>query len=244
MARKKVKLTRPELRRQRDMLQRFERYLPMLKLKQQQLQMTMRQVAKKRRQALDDLEQARRQFQPYRPVLADRAGVNVEQLAEPEEVQRSTNNIAGVALPVFEGCSFPQVRYSLFATPPWVDRAVIDLRDLTRRRVEADILQEQYRLLEAELTKIIQRVNLFEKVKIPECREAIRLIRIRLGDEMTAGVGRAKIAKSKIEVSEAEDDPYGEPAHAHLEPDGPDVPIDPTTGSAEPTPDSDSEATE
>ena len=43
-----------------------------------------------------------------------------------------------------------------------------------------------------------QRVNLFEKVKIPEAKEAIRIIRIKLGDEMTAAVGRAKIAKNKL----------------------------------------------
>ncbi len=37
----KIKLTRPELKRQRDTLSRFRRYLPMLKLKQQQLQLTI-----------------------------------------------------------------------------------------------------------------------------------------------------------------------------------------------------------
>ena len=48
MAKKKIKLTRPELKRQRDALLRFERYLPMLKLKQQQLQLTIRQVDARR----------------------------------------------------------------------------------------------------------------------------------------------------------------------------------------------------
>ena len=66
-------------------------------------------------------------------------------------------------------------------------------------------------LLHRELTKIIQRVNLFEKVKIPEVRESIRVIRIHLGDEMTAAVGRAKIAKGKLDAaSEAETSPVGE----------------------------------
>jgi vacuolar-type H+-ATPase subunit D/Vma8 len=51
--------------------------------------------------------------------------------------------------------------------------------------------------------KVIQRVNLFEKIKIPEAREAVRRIRIHLGDEMTAAVGRAKIAKRKLEAEEA-----------------------------------------
>ena len=195
---KKVKLTRPEMKRQRDMLSRFERYLPMLKLKQQQLQVTLREINARRREVLARVEAARRTFEPYQAVLKDRAGVNVPQLAEPETVRTGESNIAGVRIPVFENVSFPKAQYSLFATPAWVDRALIDLREIRRLQVEADVLQKQYDLLDAELTKIVQRVNLFEKVMIPEAREAIRVIRIKLGDEMTAAVGRAKIAKAKL----------------------------------------------
>jgi V/A-type H+-transporting ATPase subunit D len=41
-------------------------------------------------------------------------------------------------------------------------------------------------------------VNLFEKVKIPEARDNIRRIRIFLGDQQTAAVARAKLAKAKF----------------------------------------------
>ena len=196
---KKVKLTRPELKRFRDQLTRFGRYLPMLKLKQQQLQLAVRDVIRQRRTAQQSLEEARGQFEPYQAVLADVAGVNVRQLAEPEEVRTGRANIAGVNIPVFKEVSFPQAQYSLFATPAWVDAAVMDLREVNERQARLAILEEQYRLLQRELTKIVQRVNLFEKVKIPEAREIIRVIRIKLGDEMTAGVARAKIAKGKLE---------------------------------------------
>jgi V/A-type H+-transporting ATPase subunit D len=210
----KVRLTRPELRRQRDALQRFDRYLPMLKLKQQQLQLTMRQVHEACSQAQDQLDAAQDAFGPYRAVLADAAGVAVEALAEPAEVKTTTDNIAGVKVPVFEALTFPEAAYSLFATPAWVDRALLDLRTISQRRVELEILRRQQELLERELTKIIQRVNLFEKVKIPEAQEAIRVIRIHLGDEMTAGVARAKIAKGKLAVkrhqSEAPEGPGGD----------------------------------
>ncbi len=37
MAKRKIKLTRTELKSQRDALARYERYLPTLKLKQQQV---------------------------------------------------------------------------------------------------------------------------------------------------------------------------------------------------------------
>ncbi|MFP4052426.1 MAG: V-type ATP synthase subunit D [Phycisphaerae bacterium] len=199
---KKIKLTRPELKRQRDALARFERYLPMLKLKQQMLQVTLRKIQANLRRMEAERNEAIAGVRRYQAVLADRTGVNLRNLAKPDEVRTTTQNVAGVRLPVFEEVTFPDTLYSLFATPGWVDRALKDLRHLNRAKAECDVLEEQYRLLDAELTKIIQRVNLFEKVKIPECREAIRRIRIQLGDEMTAAVGRAKIAKGKLAETE------------------------------------------
>lgn len=204
MARKKIKLTRPELKRQRDALERFERYLPMLKLKQQQLQLMLGQIKQKHRKVLQAVEKARGKFDAYRHVLADLAGVNVEALATCSDVSTTTSNIAGVPIPVFVDVAFPKAEYSLFATPAWVDAALADLREVNRREAELDIVQKQYDLLNRELTKILQRVNLFEKVKIPEVKEAIRRIRIHLGDEMTSAVGRAKIAKGKLQAGAEE----------------------------------------
>ena len=200
----KIKLTRPELKRQRDAKTRFERYLPMLKLKQQQLQMTMRQIEKERRKAVKAEAKARQRFQSYEAVMNDMAGVNIPALAEFKEIKTSFSNVAGVAIPVFKDVVFPEANYSLFATPAWVDRALADLREVNRRRARLDILQRQTDLLQKELTKIVQRVNLFEKVKIPESSENIRRIRIQLGDEMTSAVGRAKIAKNKLDQAEGQ----------------------------------------
>lgn len=199
----KIKLTRPELKRHRDEMARFERYLPTLKLKQQQLQMTLREVWAAERQVREALRAAQEAFSPYQGVLADRAGLNVRKLAEPEKVSTTTRNVAGVNVPAFESVTFPETSYSLFATPAWVDRTLADLRAIGRQKAEANVLAEQARLLHRELVRITQRVNLFEKVKIPEAREAIRIIRIRLGEEMTAAVGRAKIAKGKLTEMEA-----------------------------------------
>jgi len=195
---KKVKKTRPELKRFRDVLTRYERYLPMLKLKQQQLQVSMRQIDKDRREAEADIQTANEKFEPYKIILKDTAGVNLPTLAEVDEIKTSSTNIAGVNIPVFEEVTFTDVRYSLFATPAWVDSALLDMRQINRCRARVEVIDEQYRLIKKELTKIVQRVNLFEKVKIPEAREIIRVIRIHLGDEMTAAVGRAKIAKGKL----------------------------------------------
>lgn len=194
----KIKLTRPELKRRRDRLARFQRYLPMLKLKQQQLQMTLRELAAQVRRAENELDETVAKLGRYRAVLADRAGIPLQSWSRPERVRTSRKNVAGVEVPVFEEAEFPEVRFSLFGTPPWVDEALADLRQQSRQQAAVDVLREGETLLNGELSRVIQRVNLFEKIMIPKDREAIRRIRIKLGDEMAAAVGRAKIAKGKL----------------------------------------------
>ena len=195
---KKVKLTRPELKRYRDAMERYVRYLPMLKLKQQQLQMFMRDINRRLRQAIEEVQMVKNEFQPYSHITNDIAGLNVKLLAKPVEVTTVSTNIAGVKIPVFEQIAFSDPNYSLFGTPAWVDKVLEQMKLINTKQAQLDILNKQHELLQKELTKINQRVNLFEKVKIPECKEAIHLIRIKLGDEMTAAVVRAKIAKSKL----------------------------------------------
>ena len=199
MAKKKIKLTRPELKKQREALKRFQRYLPMLKLKQQMLQMRIRKISVELNEAREKTAIAKAKLAAYISVLVDPAGVDVKTLSTPDKVDTVEENVAGVKIPIFKGVSFPKPDYSLFATPTWVDGAINDLREQNRCVTIEETLQTQIDLIEEELTTIIQRVNLFEKVMIPDAQEAIRKIRIQLGDEMTAAVGRAKIAKGKID---------------------------------------------
>ena len=83
------------------------------------------------------------------------------------------------------------------ATAGVVDEAISALKDAGALRAAGRIIEEQERLLSNELRTTGQRVNLFEKMKIPECRENIRRIQIQLGDQSTAAVARSKIAKKK-----------------------------------------------
>lgn len=199
MAKRKIKFTRTELKSQRDKLTRFMRYLPTLKLKQQQVQASIVQT----RQAVDKTQEAvnatEKNISAYEGLYNDVAGVNFTKLATPDSIDTTTHSIAGVHVPQFKTIIFPKADFSLFATAPWVDKALADLKTLNRQTAELDILQECLDLLQAELKKVMQRVNLFEKVMIPNTLDNIRRIRIALGDQMTAGVARAKIAKAKLE---------------------------------------------
>jgi V/A-type H+-transporting ATPase subunit D len=60
-------------------------------------------------------------------------------------------------------------------------------------------MEEQQRRLERELRTTSQRVNLFEKIKIPESKRSIKKIQVCLGDEQTAAVVRGKISNRAME---------------------------------------------
>ncbi len=199
MTKRKIKYTRTELKHQRDALARFKRYLPTLKLKQQQIQASIVQTREMFHKMWEEAEATAKIIVVYEGLFNSVAAFNYRKLAQPDEVVTSTHSVAGVYVPKFEDIVFPRSDYSLFGTAPWVDKALADIRKLNQQRAELDILQECLDLLQAELKKVMQRVNLFEKVMIPNTLDNIRRIRIALGDQMTAGVARAKIAKAKLE---------------------------------------------
>mgnify|MGYP006289733851 CR=1 FL=1 len=196
-----VKLTKNELKKQKDALKRYERYLPTLILKKQQLQMVIRQVEAQERQKRHEKEEVKSEIDRWVAVFGE--PVAVDELVGVEEVVTETGNIAGVDIPVFKDITFWEAEYNLFEQPLWVDTAVDEIKKLVALEEESRILREQVELLGQELRITSQRVNLFEKVKIPETRENIRIIGIYLGDQQTAAVVRGKIAKNKLVKAES-----------------------------------------
>ena len=191
----KIKHTKNELKAQRDGLRRFKRYLPTLLLKKQQLQMEMRQLEQRIEEVRGEEERWVAGLEAWVRLFAE--PVNLAAWVQLDHVKTGVGNIAGVNIPVLQEIAFKPVTLDLYDTPPWVDEGVQTVEQLVRWRIERDILAEQHRLLGEELRTTSQRVNLFEKVKIPECEENIRVIRIFLGDAQTADVARSKLAKSK-----------------------------------------------
>lgn len=192
----KVKYTKNELKAQKDALKRFERYLPTLTLKKQQLQMVIRQVE----HTLAEKEKKREAL--YQEILSwmDVFGehVEIDELVQVQQVETDTGNIAGVDIPVFDSITFKDISYNLFLKPLWVDSGVEAIKKLIALDEEIRCLEQQVDRLNEELRITTQRVNLFEKVKIPDTKENIRQITIYLGDQQTASVVRGKIAKNKI----------------------------------------------
>ena len=199
----KIKLTKNELKHQRDALRRFERYLPTLQLKKQQLQLEVRQgrerLAEQRRQA----EELAAECLPSQGLFAMMDAADVDNFLKVNEFKTGLRNIAGIDVPVFEALDVAVADYDLFEAPVWLDDALSLVRRQAEAQLKLSLLEEQLARLEEELRVVSQRVNLFEKVKIPDAQENIRRINIYIGDQQTNSVGRSKIAKAKCQGRDA-----------------------------------------
>ena len=196
-----VKLTKNELKNQKEKLKQFERFLPTLQLKKQQLQTEMARVTTELADTQRRYEQAIADLDDWVAVYAENAflpeGRRLEDLVRPNQVDYVQSSVAGVSIPVFRQLTFCDITYEVEDYPLWVDTAAAKLKDMGQLQMLLQTLQIQMERLERELRLTSQRVNLFEKVKIPEANENIRVISIYLGDQQTSAVVRGKIAKKK-----------------------------------------------
>jgi V/A-type H+-transporting ATPase subunit D len=193
----KIKLTKGELKRQRDALAQYQRYLPTLQLKKQQLQLEILQQDNLLIDRERSLAKKKEQAGIWAGLLSGQ--VDLGPWIKPVRIVSNAKNVAGVDISIFEKVEFVVAEYDLFVAPLWVDFAIEALHTLVSLKNEIMLIKEGINVLRQELRITTQRVNLFEKVKIPETEEAIRLIKVYIGDQMANAVGRSKIAKRKIE---------------------------------------------
>jgi V/A-type H+-transporting ATPase subunit D len=194
----KIKLTKNELKKQKDSLKMYRRYLPTLMLKKQQLQAEIRLTEIRIKELTVEKERIDQSFKVWIGVFGE-TGVFTPSLLRITGVKTAQGNIAGVSIPLFEGADFETEPYDFARTPLWLDAAVERMKRVFLLDLEAQTLEEQRRRLDHELRVTTQRVNLFEKIKIPETRGNIKKIQVYLGDQQTSAVVRGKIAKRGME---------------------------------------------
>ncbi|GHV79995.1 ATP synthase subunit D [Spirochaetia bacterium] len=194
----KIKLTKNELKKQKDSLKMYKRYLPTLMLKKQQLQMEIRTTELRIKELMEQKNILDETFKTWVGVFSE-TGVFTPDILKVTGIRTSQGNIAGVNIPIFEGADFVLAPYDLVRKPLWLDLAAEKMKQVILLDLEALVLEEQRKLLDHELRVTTQRVNLFEKIKIPETKGNIKKIGVYLGDQQTAAVVRGKIAKRGME---------------------------------------------
>ncbi len=193
----KIKLTKNELKNQKDALKMYRRYLPTLTLKKQQLQSEIRAIEEHANALREQREELERGFDSWIAVFSEEDAFPAD-IVKVSNIKRGMGNIAGVSIPTYEGADFERGEYDLYSTPLWVDIAADHMEKALSLDLEAEVLFEQVRLLEVELRSTSQRVNLFEKVKIPETMENIKKISVYMADIQVSAVVRSKISKKKL----------------------------------------------
>lgn len=194
----KIKLTKNEQKAQKDALKMYQRYLPTLTLKKQQLQSEIRTIDAKAKAVRAKRLELENEFRIWIGVFGEESAFKPGMVTV-RNIKKGVGNIAGVTIPVYEGAEFSRGDYDLYSTPLWIDLAADRMEKALSLDLEASVLDEQVRLLSKELRTTSQRVNLFEKVKIPETKSNIKKISVYLGDQQVTEVVRSKISKKKID---------------------------------------------
>ena len=123
-------------------------------------------------------------------------------LVKTGELLIGKQKVAGVQVPVLQKASFVVAPYSLFNSPKWFADGIELLKEMAMTAIRRELLNRKLRLLENARKKTTQKVNLFEKVRIPGYQDAIRKIKRFMEDEENLSKSSQKILKSLLEQRE------------------------------------------
>lgn len=192
----KISYNKSFLQKTREQLKLYQKLLPSLDLKRRQLTFELVRAQK----SLEELRTAKEKLAAtigtQFPMLA-RTRIDLSNLVRITSLKTGEENVVGIRLPVVHEVVCEIVDYSMFVKPQWVDMLVIKLKDMALVHFRLKAAEERVRLLAQGVKHITQRVNLFDKVLIPEAKETMFRIQIFLGDAERSAVVRAKIAKQK-----------------------------------------------
>lgn len=192
----KILLNKSFLQKQRTQLSLYKKVLPSLELKRSQLMMELGKNRKLYEKSQEAYQTFINQVGDEIPMLANQK-IDHTGLIKIDKVEIVSENIVGVKLPLLRAILFEKIDYPLLGKPAWSEMFINRYKKGIKLNLEISVVQKRIQLLETILKKTTQRVNLFEKVLIPEATQRIKMIQIALDDLQRASVVRSKIAKSK-----------------------------------------------
>ncbi|MBS3770552.1 MAG: V-type ATP synthase subunit D [Bacteroidales bacterium] len=186
------KISQQRLQKQLDIRLRA---LPTLQSKEAALRVevkkakdTMKELDKKLQEKLDQYEDMARLWCEF-----DKDLVTIR------EVKLATKKIAGTKTPVLEDVDFDLKDFSMYNNPSWYLKGVDLLESLGQIAVEKEVFRKKMELLDYARKKTTQKVNLYEKVQIPEYLDAINKIKRFLEDQENLSKAAQKIVKKRHE---------------------------------------------
>jgi len=192
----RLQLSKSSLSREQKNLATYKKFLPSLDLKRQQLMAERVKAARALAATHEEIEALRAEVGRKLRMLSNTA-VDLSDLATLKTVRIGSENVVGTRLPKLEAIEVEVRPYALMAKPHWVDTVASVMHDMLELRIRTQVEERRLALLEAAVRTITQRVNLFDKVLIPNTERNIKKIGIFLADAEKAAVVRSKISKRK-----------------------------------------------
>lgn len=183
------KTTIQELKKQLSIRQKA---LPILKNKETALRLEVKQRQKALQQSEEEMARLLQSvvshsgFWVEMPKLLFIDGLKVE-----EEL------IIGVRVPKIQHIGFKIADFSWWNYPAWIPAGIELLKEATALDFKIDMLRKQIGLLDIARKKTTQKVNLYEKVQIPEMEQATIKIKRFLEDKENISKAGQKIMKNR-----------------------------------------------
>lgn len=194
----KFQYNKTEIQRLNKQLAIREKALPTLKSKETALRLEVKKIAL-------EIEKISESLINKLQVLDDTMHLWVEMpdILVLKKTGIKLKNIAGVKIPVLENIEFDQQQISYINQPAWVPAGLQHLKELIRLRIEIKIKERQFEILNYARKKTTQKVNLYEKVQIPEFSSAVLKIKRFLEDAENLSKSSQKIVKQRNAEKEA-----------------------------------------
>lgn len=167
--------------------------LPTIKSKESALRLTV----KRQKETLRDLTESFQEKMDSLMGLTRLWSEFPEEIFSLKEIVLNIVKIAGVKTPELEQINYEVANFSRFSSPVWLNGGIVILKQITEIICQMEIAEKKLEILEYARKKTTQKVNLYEKVQIPEFSEAIRKIKRYLEDVDNLEKASQKITKQR-----------------------------------------------
>jgi len=176
-----------------------ENALPTLQAKESALRIEVKDAKAEVRAAEAEFENKKKELAEIRRLWPEFEA----DLLNVDDVKLDIRKIAGVKTPVFRDVLFSLKQFSLFSFPAWISEGLAVLREAAKLQIKIEVARKKMEVLEYARKKTTQKVNLYEKVQIPEYQTAILKIKRFLEDDENLSKSSQKVLKERIALAEA-----------------------------------------
>lgn len=194
----KFQYNKTALQNLRRQLSIREKALPTLKSKEAALRLEVRKITAEIELLKEEYQKLVKENQNYNGFWTD-----FPEIVKIKKINSELKNIAGVKVSILSDIDFAIENVSLFNMPSWIRLAISMFERLMTIQVKIEMTEARLNALAYARKKTTQKVNLYEKVQIPEYKTAIIKIKRYMEDEDNLSKSSQKIVKERNRAKEA-----------------------------------------